>query len=77
MTLVRCLCFFILVPLASAAPPAEVFTQSIRPVLQQNCGPCHNPAVNPKSHVDFMKSETATIGRAASAAEPEVSARSR
>ncbi len=36
---------------------ADEFTASIRPVLQQNCGTCHNPA-NPKSRIDFLKAET-------------------
>src|SRR5260370_29739606 len=59
VTVVRCLCMLLFVPLALAAPPPDDFSQSIHPVLVQNCGPCHNPAINPKSHVDFMKSETA------------------
>ena len=36
---------------------ADEFTSAIRPVLQQNCGTCHNPA-NPKARVDFLKAET-------------------
>ncbi len=45
--------------LALAAPTApDEFSQSIRPVLLQNCGGCHNPD-NPRNRVDFLKSKSA------------------
>jgi len=45
---------------AMAAPETErEFAESIRPVLSENCGACHNPA-NPKSRIDFLKSEKAS-----------------
>ena len=34
------------------------FSQSVRPVLAQNCGGCHS-AENPKNRVDFLKATTA------------------
>lgn len=38
-----------------AAPDAATeFARSIRPVLEQNCGACHNPD-NPRNRVDFLK----------------------
>ena len=40
------------------AASADEFSQSVRPVLAQNCGPCHNPA-NSKNRVDFLKAQTA------------------
>ncbi len=40
-----------------AAP--DEFTAKIRPVLQENCAACHNPA-NPKNRIDFLKSDSAT-----------------
>ncbi len=43
--------------LGTALFGADEFTTSIRPVLRQNCGTCHNPA-NPKSRIDFLKAET-------------------
>ncbi|MBK5291715.1 MAG: DUF1592 domain-containing protein [Acidobacteriia bacterium] len=50
-----------LLPVLGATPAgtdaAKEFTQSIRPVLQQNCAACHNPA-NPKNKIDFLKAET-------------------
>ena len=33
------------------------FSQSVRPVLLENCGACHNPA-NPANRVDFLKAAT-------------------
>ena len=45
--------------LASPAPTLpDEFSQSIRPVLLQNCGGCHNPD-NAKNRVDFLKSKSA------------------
>jgi cytochrome c553 len=44
---------------ASTAPNiAQEFSESVRPVLLQNCGTCHNPG-NPKNRVDFLKATTA------------------
>src|SRR5947208_11066714 len=45
--------------LLAAAPPAtspanDEFTQSIRPVLAQNCSACHNPN-NPRNRINFLK----------------------
>ncbi|HWB98311.1 MAG TPA: DUF1592 domain-containing protein [Bryobacteraceae bacterium] len=37
--------------------PAREFTTTIRPVLAQNCGACHNPAA-PKGPAPFLKAET-------------------
>ena len=59
---VRALLFLgISIPLAGMAAtgpdPAREFSQSIRPVLLQNCAACHNPA-NPKNRIDFLKSDT-------------------
>src|SRR5215813_13524629 len=39
---------------AFAADPAQEFTQSIRPILVQNCGGCHNPA-NSRNPANFLK----------------------
>src|SRR5206468_113834 len=36
---------------------ADEFSQSIRPVLVQNCGGCHNPN-NPRGRVNFLKAAT-------------------
>lgn len=36
----------------------DEFQTTIRPVLMQHCGTCHNPA-NPKNRIDFLKSTTA------------------
>lgn len=41
---------------AFGADPAHEFTTSIRPVLEQNCGSCHNPA-DPKNRIDFLKAQ--------------------
>ena len=48
------------VALAAATKPdaSQEFTQSVRPVLLENCGACHNPD-NPKNRVDFLKAKTA------------------
>ena len=44
--------------LAAAVPdPAKEFSQSIRPVLLENCAACHNPS-NPKNRIDFLKADT-------------------
>ncbi|HUS08339.1 MAG TPA: DUF1592 domain-containing protein [Bryobacteraceae bacterium] len=51
--------FGICFPLASlAAPASDEFSQSLRPVLAQNCGGCHSPD-NPKNRIDFLKAATA------------------
>jgi cytochrome c553 len=42
---------------ALAADPAQEFTQTIRPVLVQNCGACHNP--NSRNPANFLKASTA------------------
>src|SRR3954470_3547525 len=51
----------ILFALVSAAPSQQAqpdeFTNSIRPVLVQNCAACHNPA-NPKNRINFLKATT-------------------
>jgi uncharacterized protein DUF1592/uncharacterized protein DUF1588/uncharacterized protein DUF1587/uncharacterized protein DUF1585/uncharacterized protein DUF1595 len=41
---------------AAAADPAQEFSQSIRPVLAQNCGGCHNP--NSRNAANFLKATT-------------------
>jgi cytochrome c553 len=45
--------------LAAAAKSAtkDEFSESIRPVLAQNCSACHNPA-NPKNRINFLKANT-------------------
>lgn len=44
---------------ASNKPDAsEEFSRTIRPVLLDNCGACHNPD-NPKNRVDFLKAKGA------------------
>ena len=43
---------------AAAAETPDVFSASIKPVLVQNCGACHNPD-NPKNRLDFLKASTA------------------
>ncbi len=51
-----------LLPLLSAqaatAPSATDFTQSIRPVLAENCAMCHNPS-KPRNPANFLKAQTA------------------
>ncbi len=43
---------------AAPVPNATLeFSQSVRPVLVENCGACHNPA-NPTNRVDFLKAST-------------------
>lgn len=55
-------CSFILLALPVASLPqkplADDFTQSIRPVLAQNCAVCHNPN-NPRNRINFLKANTA------------------
>jgi hypothetical protein len=41
-----------------AADGLDEFTQSIRPILAQNCGICHNPQ-NPKNPANFLTAQTA------------------
>ncbi|MBI1356201.1 MAG: DUF1592 domain-containing protein [Acidobacteria bacterium] len=43
---------------AAAAPAADEFQQSIRPVLAENCSGCHDPS-NPKQKVPFLRDQTA------------------
>lgn len=35
------------------------FTEKIRPVLNENCAKCHNPA-NPRNRLNFLKAGAAT-----------------
>jgi hypothetical protein len=44
-------------PLAGAAGAADAFTQSIRPILDANCGVCHNPAG--KNPANFLTAKVA------------------
>jgi len=44
--------------LFGATAPADDFTQSIRPVLAENCGICHNPA-KPRNPANFLKAQAA------------------
>jgi cytochrome c553 len=44
--------------LAAATGPSADFTQSIRPVLAENCGMCHNPG-KPRNPANFLKAQTA------------------
>jgi cytochrome c553 len=37
---------------------ADDFSGTIRPVLAEHCGSCHNPG-NPKNRIDFLKAQTA------------------
>jgi hypothetical protein len=48
-----------LIALGRVASPdaADEFAHSVRPVLAEHCGRCHNPA-NPKSRIDFLKAAT-------------------
>src|SRR5207248_7167558 len=51
----------LVLPAAFAAPEGDAareFTQSIRPVLAENCGACHTPG-KANNRVDFLKAETA------------------
>jgi cytochrome c553 len=53
-------CRFWLLPglLLGATGPSVDFTQSIRPVLAENCGMCHNPS-KPRNPANFLKAQTA------------------
>jgi predicted CXXCH cytochrome family protein len=42
-----------------APDPSQEFAQSIRPVLAQNCGACHNPA-KAKNPAAFLKAAAAS-----------------
>ena len=42
---------------AQSAAPKD-FTLTIRPVLAEHCGACHNPG-NPKNRIDFLKAQSA------------------
>jgi cytochrome c553 len=44
--------------LLAATGPSADFTQSIRPVLAENCGICHNPS-KPRNPANFLKAQTA------------------
>jgi cytochrome c553 len=51
----------ILIPgllLAASTGPSGDFTQTIRPVLAENCGMCHNPS-KPRNPANFLKAQTA------------------
>ena len=52
--------FLCLLPvlLLAATGPSTDFTQSIRPVLAENCGMCHNPG-QPRNPANFLKAQTA------------------
>ena len=50
-----CICLAFAAVTCQAAPKDE-FTDSIRPVLAQNCGTCHNP--NSKNRASFLKANT-------------------
>lgn len=52
-------CRFLLpaVMLGATGPTAE-FTESIRPVLAENCGGCHNPS-RPRNPANFLRAQTA------------------
>jgi cytochrome c553 len=54
-SIVKSLCLLALA--AFGADPALEFTTTIRPVLERNCGGCHNPA-NPKNRIDFLKAQS-------------------
>src|SRR5579864_1748218 len=41
-----------------ATGPSSDFTQSIRPVLAENCAGCHNPS-RPRNPANFLKAQTA------------------
>ena len=56
---VRLLRIYGLFPVLACVAPPEEFSGSIRPVLVEHCGACHNPA-NAKNRADFLKSEMAT-----------------
>jgi mono/diheme cytochrome c family protein len=43
---------------ASAATAADQFTDHVRPLLEANCGACHNPK-NPANRIDFLKAQKA------------------
>ncbi len=43
---------------ATIVAAADDFSTTIKPVLQQNCAACHNPA-NPRNRLNFLKAETA------------------
>src|SRR5215510_5682900 len=52
--------FVLLLALAAAGfavDPAQEFTQSIRPVLVQNCSGCHNPD-NARGPANFLRATT-------------------
>ena len=53
----RALCL-LPVLLSAATGPSADFTQSIRPVLAENCGMCHNPS-QPRNPANFLKAQTA------------------
>jgi mono/diheme cytochrome c family protein len=43
---------------AAAGSAADRFTDYVKPVLQANCGACHDPK-NPNNRIDFLKAQTA------------------
>jgi hypothetical protein len=44
--------------LAQVALAADEFSTSVKPILEQNCKGCHNPA-NPKNRLNFLKANSA------------------
>ncbi|MBL8217027.1 MAG: DUF1592 domain-containing protein [Bryobacterales bacterium] len=48
----------LLTPLLAAPHSVQDFQTVVRPVLQENCGSCHNPA-NPRNRNDFLKAQSA------------------
>ena len=45
--------------LGAAADDSQDFAKSVRPVLAQNCGGCHNNPANPRGPVNFLKATKA------------------
>ena len=43
---------------SAATAPASEFTDTVRPVLEQNCAMCHNPG-KPRNPANFLKAQTA------------------
>lgn len=60
MPLFGCLVILLTIPFALWPAPAapDEFARTVRPVLAQNCSPCHN-SNNAKGPADFLKAQTA------------------
>jgi len=58
MMMLRFFTALALIALPALAQTSDEYAQTIRPVLMQNCAPCHNPA-NPKNRINFLKATTA------------------